>query len=75
MSLRFDSKVLRNIIKTKIDIKGGYQKPNISDILLCKIVLFPYFLTTYIVWYVSWIYRFTICREEYGEEEKLYIIR
>ncbi|XP_076020325.1 dnaJ homolog subfamily C member 25 [Genypterus blacodes] len=67
--------VIRDIIKTKIDIKGGYQKPNLSDILLCQIVLFPYFLAKYVAWYVSWLYKFTICREEYGELEKLYIIR
>lgn len=70
-----EEEVIRDIIKNKIDIKGGYQKPNLSDILLCQIVLFPYYLTNYVTWYVSWIYRFTICREEYGEEEKLYIIR
>nr|XP_061836716.1 dnaJ homolog subfamily C member 25-like [Nerophis lumbriciformis] len=70
-----EEEVIRDIIKTKIDIKGGYQKPNLSDILLCQIVLFPYYLTNYVTWYVSWIYRFTICREEYGEQEKLYIIR
>lgn len=70
-----EEEVIRDIIKNKIDIKGGYQKPNLSDILLCQIVLFPYYLTNYLAWYVSWIYRFTICREEYGDEEKLYIIR
>lgn len=70
-----EEEVIRDIIKNKIDIKGGYQKPNLSDILLCQIVLFPYYLTNYVAWYVSWVYRFTICREEYGDEEKLYIIR
>uniref|UniRef100_A0A7N8Y2M0 DnaJ homolog subfamily C member 25 n=1 Tax=Mastacembelus armatus TaxID=205130 RepID=A0A7N8Y2M0_9TELE len=70
-----EEEVIRDIIKNKIDIKGGYQKPNLSDILLCQIVLFPYYLTNYVAWYVSWIYRFTICREEYGDEEKLYLIR
>ncbi|XP_060923683.1 dnaJ homolog subfamily C member 25 [Limanda limanda] len=70
-----EEEVIRDIIKTKIDIKGGYQKPNLSDILLVQIVLFPYYLTTYLTWYGSWVYRFTICREEYGEEEKLYLIR
>lgn len=70
-----EEEVIRDIIKNKIDIKGGYQKPNLSDILLCQIVLFPYYLTNYVAWYVSWVYRFTICREEYGDEEKFYIIR
>ncbi|XP_062339916.1 dnaJ homolog subfamily C member 25 [Osmerus eperlanus] len=70
-----EEEIIRDIIKNKIDIKGGYQKPNISDILLCKIILFPYHLCLYVIWYCSWIYKFTICREEYGDEEKLYIIR
>lgn len=70
-----EEEIIRDIIKNKIDIKGGYQKPNISDILLFKIILFPYHMCLYVVWYWSWIYRFNIRGEEYGEEEKLYIIR
>ncbi|XP_030641140.1 dnaJ homolog subfamily C member 25 [Chanos chanos] len=70
-----EEEIIRDIIKNKIDIKGGYQKPNISDILLCKIILSPYYLCMYMIWYFSWIYRFTICREDYGDEEKFYIIR
>ncbi|XP_061589226.1 dnaJ homolog subfamily C member 25 [Cololabis saira] len=67
--------VLRDIIKTKIDIKGGYQKPNVSDILLCQICLFPYRAARYVAWYAAWVYRFSIRREEYGDEEKLYLVR
>ncbi|CAL8280111.1 unnamed protein product [Merluccius merluccius] len=70
-----EEEVIRDIIKNKIDIKGGYQKPKMSDILLCKLVLLPYFLTAAASWYVRWFYRFTVRREEYGDEEKLYIIR
>lgn len=70
-----EEQIIRDIIKNKIDIKGGYQKPNISDILLCKIILFPYHLCVYVAWHCSWFYRFTLCREEYGEQEKLYLIR
>ncbi|XP_047228897.1 dnaJ homolog subfamily C member 25 [Girardinichthys multiradiatus] len=70
-----EEEVIRDIIKNKIDIKGGYQKPSLSDILLCQIVLFPYYLSSYVAWCVCWMYRFTICREDYGEEEKLYLIR
>ncbi|XP_051975089.1 dnaJ homolog subfamily C member 25 [Xyrauchen texanus] len=70
-----EEQIIRDIIKNKIDIKGGYQKPNVSDILLCKIILFPYYLCSYIAWNCLWFYRFTIRREEYGDKEKLYIIR
>lgn len=29
----------------------------------------------YIIWYLKWIWRFNICKEEYSEEDKLYLIR
>ncbi|XP_017163215.1 dnaJ homolog subfamily C member 25, partial [Poecilia reticulata] len=70
-----EEEVIRDIIKNKIDIKGGYQKPSLSDILLCQMALFPFYLSRYVAWYARWVYRFTVCREEYGEEEKLYLIR
>lgn len=70
-----EEEVIRDIIKTKIDIKGGYQKPKMSDILLCKLVLLPYFLLVSAAAHVSWFYRFTVCQEAYGDQEKLYITR
>ncbi|TRY92694.1 hypothetical protein DNTS_025237 [Danionella cerebrum] len=70
-----EEQIIRDIIKTKIDIKGGYQKPNISDILLCKIILLPYHLCMYVAWNCSWFYRFTLKGEDFGNEERLYIIR
>ncbi|XP_063311362.1 dnaJ homolog subfamily C member 25 [Pelobates fuscus] len=70
-----EEEIIRDIIKNKIDIKGGYQKPQIYDILFFQIILFPYYLFKYISWYVWWIYTFNIKREEYGETEKLYLIR
>ncbi|XP_041041791.1 dnaJ homolog subfamily C member 25 isoform X1 [Carcharodon carcharias] len=70
-----EEEIIKGIIKNNIDIKGGYQKPRLFDILLFQIVLAPYYICRYIIWYCRWIYRFHIKREEYGEEEKLYIIR
>ncbi|XP_039766526.1 dnaJ homolog subfamily C member 25 isoform X1 [Ornithorhynchus anatinus] len=70
-----EENIIKNIIKNKIDIKGGYQKPKICDILLFQIILAPFHLCMYISWYCQWIYRFNIKGQEYGEEERLYIIR
>ncbi|XP_062827913.1 dnaJ homolog subfamily C member 25 isoform X2 [Anolis carolinensis] len=67
--------IIKDVIKTKIDIKGGYQKPQIYDILFFQILLTPFYLCKYIGWYCWWIYCFNIKGQEYGEEEKLYIIR
>ncbi|XP_063151044.1 dnaJ homolog subfamily C member 25 [Candoia aspera] len=70
-----EEEIIKDVIKNKIDIKGGYQKPQICDILLFQIILAPFYLCKYIAWYFGWIYCFNIKRQEYGEEEKLYIIR
>ncbi|XP_045419586.1 dnaJ homolog subfamily C member 25 isoform X2 [Lemur catta] len=70
-----EENIIKNIIKSKIDIKGGYQKPQICDLLLFQIILAPFHLCSYIVWYCRWIYNFNIKGKEYGEEERLYIIR
>ncbi|XP_009706059.1 PREDICTED: dnaJ homolog subfamily C member 25, partial [Cariama cristata] len=70
-----EEEIIKDIIKNKIDIKGGYQKPKIYDILLFQILLAPFYLCKYIIWYCWWIYCFTIKGQEYGVEEKLYIIR
>lgn len=70
-----EENIIKNIIKSKIDIKGGCQKPQIRDLLLFQILLAPFHLCSYIVWYCRWIYKFNIKGKEYGEEERLYIIR
>uniref|UniRef100_F7CEZ2 DnaJ homolog subfamily C member 25 n=1 Tax=Monodelphis domestica TaxID=13616 RepID=F7CEZ2_MONDO len=70
-----EENIIKNIIKSKIDIKGGYQKPKVGDILLFKIILAPYHLCAYVVWYCRWIYHFNIKGQKYGEEERLYLIR
>lgn len=45
------------------------------DILWVQLVLLPYWTFQYISWYARWVWKFGILREEYGDEEKLYIIR
>ncbi|CAH1785465.1 unnamed protein product, partial [Owenia fusiformis] len=67
--------VLRNIVAEKMDIKGGYSKPDIYGVLWLLILFSPYYLVMYIYWYARWIWKFTICRQDYGEEEQIYIIR
>lgn len=68
-------RLIRQVIEEKMDIKGCYSKPTIFDILWVQIVVFPYTLAKYLIWYFQWIYRFNIKKEEYGEEEKCFLIR
>lgn len=66
---------IRQIIEEKMDIKGAYAKPKITDVLWIQLIILPYTITKYIYWYVSWVWRFSILRQPYGEEEKFYLIR
>ena len=55
--------------------RGGYSKPSYMDVLWIQLVFFPYYTVMYVNWYIRWIWKFTIRKEEFGEEEKLYLIR
>jgi DnaJ homolog subfamily C member 25 len=68
-------KEIRKIIEENMDIKGSYEKPNVMDILWIQIIIFPYTLVNYLVWFFGWIIKFNILGRELGEEEKLYLLR
>lgn len=68
-------KQIRKVIEENMDIKGAYEKPNIMDILWIQLLISPWTITKYIIWYIMWIINFTILGKPYGEEEKLYLIR
>ena len=63
------------IIEEKMDIKGGFAKPTYRDMLWVQLVFLPYTLWTWTYFYTRWLWKFGIKREEYGEEEKVYVIR
>ena len=58
-----------------MDIRGGYAKPKITDILWIQLVFLPWTICRWGYFYGRWLWKFGIKREEYGEEEKLYVIR
>lgn len=68
-------RIIRRVIEENMDIKGAYAKPEITDILWIQLIILPYTIACYICWYLRWIYKYTILKEPYGEEEKLYLIR
>jgi len=67
--------IIRTVVADKMDIRGGYRKPTIYDVLWLQLVFFPVWTGRYIYWYGHWIWCFTIMRNEYGEEQKLHVIR
>ncbi len=58
-----------------MDIRGGYAKPTLRDILWVQLVLLPWTSCRWAYFYGRWLWKFGIRREDYGEEEKLYVIR
>nr|QNJ44839.1 HSP40-3 [Agasicles hygrophila] len=67
--------IIRKVIEDKMDIKGAYAKPSVTDILWIQLIILPYTVCKYIYWYVSWFWKHTILKQPYNEEEKFYIIR
>lgn len=70
-----EEKIVLSVLESKMDIRGGYAKPKISDILFVRILLLPATIYRYLQWYICWIWKFTIKKQEYGLEEKHYLIR
>lgn len=68
-------RIIRRVIEENMDIKGAYAKPEITDILWVQLIILPYTIAYYIYWYMRWFWKFTITKQPYGEEEKLYLIR
>ena len=58
-----------------MDIRGGYAKPKWTDVLWVQLFLLPITTCRWAYFYGRWLWKFGLCRQEYGEEEKLYVIR
>ena len=58
-----------------LTFRGGYSRPSPYDILWVQLIFSPYYLVKYIVWFVKWVWRYNIKREDYDTEAKLHIIR
>ncbi|XP_066152631.1 dnaJ homolog subfamily C member 25 homolog [Euwallacea fornicatus] len=67
--------IIKKVIEDKMDIKGAYAKPKVADVIWIQLIILPYTIIKYIYWYISWIWRHTIMKHPYTEEEKLHIIR
>lgn len=72
---REEELILRKIIEERMNIMGSCSKPTIYDILWVQLFFLPYTLYKWLAFYLTWYYKFSICKLEYGDEEKLYIIR
>jgi len=70
-----EARILREVVEDSIDIRGGYSKPQVTDILWVQLAISPYYLVLYIAWGARWVWKFWILKEEYGKEEKEHLTR
>lgn len=70
-----DERVIRRVIEEKMDIQGGYAKPKITDILWVQMIFLPWTICSWAHFYGRWFWKYGIKREEYADQDKLYVIR
>lgn len=66
--------IIRQIVEENMDIRGGFAKPDIKNVLWVQIFRSPIILYNYLYWYARWVYLFDYKGESFGEDEKIYLI-
>ncbi|EDW75183.1 uncharacterized protein Dwil_GK19832 [Drosophila willistoni] len=67
--------IIRKVIEEKMDVQGGYAKPTLWDVLWVQLLICPYTLLSFLIWHAQWFWRYTLLKQPYGREQKLYLIR
>ncbi|XP_068159194.1 dnaJ homolog subfamily C member 25 homolog [Drosophila tropicalis] len=67
--------IIRKVIEEKMDVQGGYAKPTLWDVLWVQLLICPYTLVSFLIWHAQWFWRYTLLKQPYGREQKLYLIR
>lgn len=67
--------ILREILEQNLNILGGYSRPSILDVLWLKLLLSPYYIGRYVLWYTHWVWRFNMMGMEYSLREHIYLTR
>ena len=57
----------------EIEIEGGYSKPTYKDILIYKVLIFPYTLSMAFHGLGRWIFKYYIKRDDYTAEDREYL--
>lgn len=68
-------KQIKEVILEKMDIRGSYEMPSIYDVLWVQLIISPYTIVKYVIWFTKWTINFTILGKPYGDEEKLHMLR
>jgi len=66
---------IRKILEENMDIKGGYKRPHVKDVIAVQLFMIPYYVWKFFAWHLRWIWKFSLKRENFGDEEKFYLVR
>lgn len=58
-----------------MNIKGGWRKPVVTDLLMVKTVLLPWWLLQTVLWHVKWIVFYKVLGSEYSLADQAYLTR
>ena len=70
-----EESVIKEVIEELMDQNGGYQRPELNQILWIQIIRLPRTLYEFLCFNVDWVWRFWILRHEFSDCEREYIIR
>ncbi|XP_062504530.1 dnaJ homolog subfamily C member 25 homolog [Corticium candelabrum] len=67
--------VLRKMLEENVDVRGGYSRPSLWDVMWVRVVLLPYTLVLYVIWWFKWQWTYFVMKQEYTEEDRHYLTR
>eukprot|EP00191_Tetraselmis_sp_GSL018_P005339 CAMPEP_0177597222 /NCGR_PEP_ID=MMETSP0419_2-20121207/11584_1 /TAXON_ID=582737 /ORGANISM="Tetraselmis sp., Strain GSL018" /LENGTH=282 /DNA_ID=CAMNT_0019089353 /DNA_START=255 /DNA_END=1103 /DNA_ORIENTATION=+ len=56
-----------------INLKGGYSKPEIKEILIVRLLLLPVSLVQSISWQCRWAYKYWLLKKPYDHEDQVFL--
>ena len=72
---RREEEAIKAVICDLLDQNGGYPRPSVREVLWLQLLFLPLTLLTALAFWSSWVWRFYVRREEFGQEEREFIVR
>ena len=72
---RREEAAIKEVISDLMDQNGGYPRPEVTQVLWLQIIRLPLTLYSGLTFWLHWVWRFYILREEYGDQERQFIVR
>jgi len=70
-----ENKILRDIIESKLDIKGGHGKPEWKDILAIQMLTWPFHAGNFAYFHARRCYKYKVMKQDPDDVEKDYMTR